>query len=272
MSWPRRPIRPALGKPLNGIVAPLRRDVGATPQGCDFLAVGENAIADRDVGNPGRRAVGVNQIHEVGKRAHAVLIPRQLRKSTVILPGDSSAHFWQDSGMATELNLPEIVARIDERLKKVGLSATAASKRAGKPDAIRNMRRAIKSGDRDGVSTKTLQALAPVLETTAAWLTADGPDPSADDSSQTPELEPELILDLVRRHSQILVGQSGPELAVKWLDTLIRAVQARASGEDLHELNALRERLRALFRVARHELLTEGHGHALDASPKAPDK
>lgn len=51
----------------------------------------------------------------------------------------------------------------------MGLKADAVSRQAGTPDAIRNMRRAVKEG-RDGVSTKTIAALAPVLKTTPAWL------------------------------------------------------------------------------------------------------
>ncbi len=49
---------------------------------------------------------------------------------------------------------------------------------AGKPDAIRNLERAIeKNTGRSGISTATIKALAPVLETTPAWLLdGTGPD------------------------------------------------------------------------------------------------
>lgn len=73
--------------------------------------------------------------------------------------------------MEPTLDLPGILARIEQRLAEVGLSSTAASKKAGKPDAIRNIRRAVETGNRNGVSTVTLSALAPVLEATVAWLT-----------------------------------------------------------------------------------------------------
>lgn len=72
--------------------------------------------------------------------------------------------------MTKSQSLPEILGRIEKRLEAVGLSATAASNAAGKPDAIRNMRRAVENGTRHGVSTVTLAALAPVLKTTQAWL------------------------------------------------------------------------------------------------------
>lgn len=67
--------------------------------------------------------------------------------------------------------LKDILARIEKRLKDVGLSATAASKQAGlSEDAIRNMRRAIEKDERQGVSTATIIALAPILQTTTSWL------------------------------------------------------------------------------------------------------
>ena len=63
-----------------------------------------------------------------------------------------------------------ILARIESQLKEVGLSPHAASRAAGRPDAIRNLQRAVKNQDRRGITTDTLAALAPVLKTTAAWL------------------------------------------------------------------------------------------------------
>lgn len=63
--------------------------------------------------------------------------------------------------------LQKIVARIERRLKSVGLSAAAASKKAKlSADAIRNMQRGLTKG----ANATTLQKLAPVLETTVAWL------------------------------------------------------------------------------------------------------
>lgn len=68
------------------------------------------------------------------------------------------------------MNLGEVLERIEGRLSALGMSADAASRAARKPDAIRNIRRAVRSGERQGVSTATLAALAPVLKTSAAWL------------------------------------------------------------------------------------------------------
>lgn len=76
--------------------------------------------------------------------------------------------------------LKDILARIEQRLRATGLSADAASKMAGKPDAIRNMRRAVKAG-RGGINTGTIEALAAVLGTTAVWLLKEEGEETAAD-------------------------------------------------------------------------------------------
>jgi len=68
------------------------------------------------------------------------------------------------------MELEDVLARIESRLKAVGLSAHDASLAARRPDAIRNLKRAVKNHDRRGITTETLVALAPVLKTTASWL------------------------------------------------------------------------------------------------------
>jgi len=81
------------------------------------------------------------------------------------------------------MELRDVVQRVEARLTELGLSAAAASTRAGlSKDAIRNMQRAAKDGGRQGVSTHTLSALAPVLDTNVAWLLgeADDRDPDLD--------------------------------------------------------------------------------------------
>ncbi|MEE7478453.1 hypothetical protein MHIMP23_19720 [Methylobacterium hispanicum] len=68
------------------------------------------------------------------------------------------------------MDVVAVLARIEERLKAEGLSADAASRAAGTPDAIRNLRRTVKNGDRKGVTMATLGKLAPVLKTTVGYL------------------------------------------------------------------------------------------------------
>ena len=81
--------------------------------------------------------------------------------------------------MMLSMGLAAILSRIHMRLKALNISANKASKLAGKPDAIRNLQRAVKEGRRDGISTATLTALAPILQTTEAWLlTGRNSDPA----------------------------------------------------------------------------------------------
>lgn len=72
----------------------------------------------------------------------------------------------------------QILSRIDRRLKATGLSGNAASVAAGlSRDAIRSLRRQLRSGRQRGISTETLEQLAPVLQTTPEWLlSAMGPE------------------------------------------------------------------------------------------------
>lgn len=83
------------------------------------------------------------------------------------------------------MNLQAIYARISERLAATKQSAAGASKAAGlSADAIRNIKRAIDSGKPAGVSASTLSALAPVLQTTTAYLLEGGPAPAPEAGSE----------------------------------------------------------------------------------------
>ena len=74
------------------------------------------------------------------------------------------------------MDLPLLISRIDERLKALRISAAKASSLAGKPDAIRNIRRAIKSKKPHSVTMNTLEALARALQTNPAWLLGQSDD------------------------------------------------------------------------------------------------
>lgn len=82
--------------------------------------------------------------------------------------------------------LSAVVERVEARLEVVGLSASAASKAAGLGvDAIRNMQRAAKGEGRQGVSTRTINALAPVLQTNVNYLLNGEGDPDETGASDT---------------------------------------------------------------------------------------
>lgn len=80
--------------------------------------------------------------------------------------------------------LKDVLSRVEQRLAATGLSAARASADAGlSKDAIRNMQRAAKDpASRQGVSTRTINALAPVLMTTPGWLlTGEGAEEATDE-------------------------------------------------------------------------------------------
>lgn len=73
--------------------------------------------------------------------------------------------------MSRTMSGQQIVARIEARLKACGLSESAASVKAGlSRDAIRSIRRNIASGKGRGVSSETINALAPIIGASPQWL------------------------------------------------------------------------------------------------------
>ena len=75
----------------------------------------------------------------------------------------------------------QLVKRIEERLESVGLKPSAASIMAGlSKDAIRNLQR----GGSTSMRAESLEALAPVLQTSVEWLvTGDTPDETKDENA-----------------------------------------------------------------------------------------
>lgn len=75
------------------------------------------------------------------------------------------------TGKFAAMDLQGIIKRIDERLEATSQTAAGASKAAElSEDAIRNIRRAAKDDTRSGVSTNTIDKLAPVLKASVNWL------------------------------------------------------------------------------------------------------
>ncbi|MBA3576219.1 MAG: helix-turn-helix transcriptional regulator [Sphingomonas sp.] len=90
--------------------------------------------------------------------------------------------------------LKDILTRIDRRLVAKNLAESAAATKAGLSNsAIRNMRRAVKAGKNQGASIKTIEALAPVLGTSSAWLLEERGPEEGDGSIGAPIVEAKLI-------------------------------------------------------------------------------
>ncbi len=87
--------------------------------------------------------------------------------STVFLPIVNR----QPARYFVRMDIIEILERVETRLKKLGMSAAEASRKAtGSTELIRNWKRAVKAGKDVGATTTSLLPLATVLKTTPAWL------------------------------------------------------------------------------------------------------
>ena len=107
----------------------------------------------------------------------------------------------------------DILDRIEKRLKDVGISASAASLAAGlSKDAIRNIRRAKLQGIDAGVNIRTVEALAPVLKTSKAWLLGENDSPQERSGDRIPLFGIEELRD---RRQEILAGKSGAANAAR---------------------------------------------------------
>jgi len=150
----------------------------------------------------------------------------------VLISGNSTT---LDGDVNGSRRLKDILARIESRLKALGLTAYAASAAAGRPDSIRNLRRLVEQIEagapervgRRGVNIGTLAALAPVLETTAEWLLT-GSDGRQEDEAvvdaltwmfqaleQAPEPEARVAARAVLRAARTLESRDGEHLSAQ---------------------------------------------------------
>lgn len=199
---------------LHGTLEAAEEEIPTACDDVELVRVLEQTPADGGALQAERLTVQVRQpkdafstVHAKGSdltRAKSVKIPDKSTAFLPVLPG-------KPSGQITAMELADILNRIERRLQAVGLSEHAAGTAAGKPDAIRNLRRALEKDGRQGVSTATLNALAPVLRTTSVWLFAGvgredagvAQDGKAPDSAM-PEVE-ELI-PVSQRSVRVLYG------------------------------------------------------------------
>lgn len=82
--------------------------------------------------------------------------------STAILPDAQP----DGSGQNTGMGIGTILLNIERRLAVLKISADEAARLAGRPDAIRNIRRKVRAGAKGSVRADTLAALAAALQTT----------------------------------------------------------------------------------------------------------
>lgn len=133
--------------------------------------------------------------------------------------------------------LEQIIVRFESRAKELGLKPTTACRLAGKPDAIRNIKKAIKAGKKSGVTSTTIDALARVLKVNPAWLMtgAGAMEPVASGREKS-----SLWVD----SSELLKIPNAS--ADEWLWTLVEASYLNL-GLDRDEAFALLKSVRAAF-------------------------
>lgn len=123
------------------------------------------------------------------------------------------------------MNLKDILERIEQRLDAEKMTASAASRAAtGSPDTIRNWQRALKDGKRTGVSTRSLEALAPILKTTVSWL-AEGV--GAETVAGVP------LKGRVGAGSEIEAIETGPEFVEAPADAKPNTVAVEVDGDSM---------------------------------------
>jgi transcriptional regulator with XRE-family HTH domain len=155
------------------------------------------------------------------------------------------------------MHLQEIVNRIDQRLESLGISALEAERRAGRRDAIRNMRRAVARG-KGGVTMRTIDALAPALSTTPEWLLT-GQDKIEAEAGETTEtilldkrspLDDDRVIEAFGLAFQSLVGKLMTEVEAYILArSVVRIVRLPEAAMTQDER---RDMIRASVRLFRH--------------------
>lgn len=109
-------------------------------------------------------------------------MPASVKMPAGINPLRRSDRCGQSFAMTTKPpSAAAVLKRIDRRLAALGLTDNSASEQAGSRDTIRSIRKNVAKGVQRGVSTETLERLAPVLKTTAEWLSRGvGPEEGGD--------------------------------------------------------------------------------------------
>lgn len=176
---PFRFVRPVGRQPRHRGLKATYLDVGAVHNGMQLLAVAEQPPTDSGETYAFGGRVGLRHSDQIIDSAHRALL---FGSSTGIVNGNLTGSVRVIERSNYRFMLKDVLDRVEQRLLAENLSASAASKKAGlSEDAIRNLRRAVtdKNG-RQGVTTRTIAALAGALGTNADWLlTGRGDETSA---------------------------------------------------------------------------------------------
>lgn len=153
------------------------------------------------------------------------------------------------------MHLEEIVNRINQRLEALGITAIEAESRAGRRDAIRNLRRAVARG-KGGVTMRTIDALAPALSTTSEWLLTGQDKIDGNEITETipldkrSPLDDDRVIEAFGLAFQSLVGKLITEVEANILArSVVRIIRLPEAAMTQAER---RDMIRASVRLFRH--------------------
>ena len=134
--------------------------------------------------------------------------------------------------------MEDILARIEQRLVETGQKATSASKEAGKPDAIRNIKRAVQKGQQSTVTLETLIALAKQLEVTPQWLLfAEGHDGDGNHAPSGIDV-PSILQAVEGTYTMLGMNQEQASALVRIVLAAASEPPTPSSGADYHRVLA----------------------------------
>lgn len=220
--------------------------VGPRLDGGELLSVAKNPPTNGRNLYASQGCIGPRDGYQLVDATH----PGNIGKITGIVNGEAVIlpdGYRFSAGYITGMDLKGILRRVERRLRASGMSADAASKRAGKPDAIRNLKRAVRDGGdsgRRGISTATVQALARALETPERWLlTEEGPESSKEasiDAHQEVVSAPLISLvqaGNVRKPDHVERFEEAPRVYAHGLDPKGEWIALRVEGDSMDRIS-----------------------------------
>lgn len=181
---PFRLVRPVARQPRHcGLKSP-HLNVRSGDESVELLAVAEKPPTHGGESDALGTSIGSRDVQKIINRAHEA---QGCGISTGAVNGNLTGSSESTGRSSYRPMLKDVLHRVEKRLETLNLTANAASRRAGlSEDAIRNLRRAAQNDSgRQGVTTRTIGALAGALETNADWLLTGRGDENSTAATRT---------------------------------------------------------------------------------------
>lgn len=222
-------FRPVVGQPPQCRFVAANLDVASADERIKLFAVAKQPPTYGSSFDAGCCGINLGDRDEACDRVHSHEFGNFTGHVNGIITGRKNSFMRSNY----RIMLVDVLNRVHQRLEVLGKSGHSASLEAGlSSDAIRNMERAVKQGKRSGVSTKTITALAPVLQTTVAWL-MDG------DNAEVVTSETVPVVGYVSAGAELALfdqGQGPFDYVLPPRDSKPTTVAARVQGTSLGPL------------------------------------